>query len=175
MNDQTTNIFSTGIITAFPTNTSFGLGVRADDNVMLKKMNDLKNRPKGKFFSLIVKDWAMLKKFAEVPKDLSSDFFTQKPRTIILKPTNKLPKSLYWPIDKVAFRISTIQAVQKAIKYPVTATSANLSGELPIYDVQTLKINFGSQIKIFSGFERLPVVESSEIWDYTGEQVVQVR
>ena len=64
---QNTIFFAPGIITAFPTNTSFGLGVRADDKAMLKQMYALKNRPAGKFFSLMVKDWAMLREFAEVP------------------------------------------------------------------------------------------------------------
>jgi L-threonylcarbamoyladenylate synthase len=175
MTDQPTNIFAPNTITAFPTNTSFGLGVRADDETTIQKMYALKQRPSGKFFSLMVKDWEMLQKFAEVPKNFPLDYFTESPRTVILKPTKKLPKSKYWPAEKVAFRISTIPAVRDTITYPITATSANLSGEVAIYNTATLKQKFGSQIVIFPGFEQLPVVQTSEIWDYTTETPVRIR
>jgi len=104
-------MFQKGEIWAYPTDTSFGLGVRADDERGLEKLAKLKGRSAQKFFSLMVRNFDMLKEFAEVPRELNESFFLDTPKTALLKPKNTLPKSPYWPEDKVAFRISTIREV----------------------------------------------------------------
>ena len=71
----------------------------------------------------------MLKKFAIVDEtQINNKFFIDQPRTVILKPKKILPSSLYWPENKVAFRICTIPEIAQKIIYPITATSANISG-----------------------------------------------
>lgn len=170
-------MFAKNVIVAFPTDTSYGLGVRADDPEMLQAVYDLKKRPANKFCSLMVKDWNMLREFAEVPAELSLDFFTVKPRTVILKPTNKLPLSEFWPKQAVAFRVAPLKAVAAAIEYPVSATSANLTGENPIYAPETIKSQWGSLVSIFDFAPVLSEgVPPSEIWDYTNPQSpIQIR
>ncbi len=171
-------MFKKGEIWAYPTNTSFGLGVRSDDETGLQNLADLKSREKNMFFSLMVADLAMLKNFAEIPPELEKNldtFFTQKPRTAILKPTAKLPKSVFWPAEKVAFRVSTIPQISREIKFPVTATSANISGEPAIYNVQEIREIFGDQVKVFTEIPVLPEVKASEIWDFTVSPAVRIR
>lgn len=168
-------MFDLNEIWAYPTNTSFGLGVRADDNLGLQKLRDLKSREKNMFFSLMVKDLEMLREFAEVPADFSEDFFTEKPRTAILKPTSKLPRSEFWPSESVAFRVSTIPEISREIKFPITATSANISGEDSIYSTEKLHDIFGDKIKIFSKIKELPKVETSEIWNFTVSPKQRIR
>lgn len=161
-------MFTAGLIVAFPTDTSYGLGVRADDEVGLQTLYALKKRPAHKYCSLMVKDWMMLKQFAEVPSALPKDFFTDKPRTVILKPKPALPKSEFWPETGVAFRVAPLPAVAAEIDYPVSATSANLTDEPPIYDPALIKAQWPKQVVLF---EPSPVLDStvkpSEIWDYT--------
>jgi len=170
-------MFATGKVIAFPTDTSYGLGVRADDPQMLQTLYDLKQRPAYKYCSLMVKDWAMLKAFAEVPPELPLDFFTEKPRTVILKPTLKLPLSEFWPQTGVAFRVAPLKEVAAAIDYPVSATSANLSGQSPIYNPEAIKSEWGSLVSLFNFAPLLDDgVKPSEIWDYTNAQnPVQIR
>lgn len=170
------SLFNKNEIWAFPTDTSFGLGVRADDLEGLKKLYELKQRPSGKFFSLMVSDWEMLKIYAEVPKRIcDTDFFTKRPRTAILKSTRNLPKTKYWPSEKVAFRICTIPKLVNEIEYPITATSANFSGEEPIFDILVLQKKFGNQIKIYDKMKKLPRNSPSEIWDFTAKKEKQLR
>ena len=119
-------MFQKGEIWAYPTDTSFGLGVRADDFEMLEALRKLKQRPSDKFFSLMCRDFEMLKAFAEIPgqwqgKTFDTHFFFECPRTAILKPKKKLPVSPFWLKEKVAFRVSTIPAVAKHIIFPITA------------------------------------------------------
>ncbi len=171
-------MFKKGEIWAYPTDTSFGLGVRADDLIGLEKIAELKSRGKNMFFSLMVRDLKMLEEFAELPAKFRCEmhtFFTQSPRTAILKPTSKLPQSKFWPIDKVAFRVSTIPEISREISFPITATSANISGQPAIYSVVKLQETFGDKIKIFAEIPELPKVEASEIWDFTVGLPVRIR
>ncbi len=168
-------MFETGTITAFPTDTSWGLGVRADDPIGLDALADLKRRRGEQMFSLMVRDMEMLREFAEVPDDFPEDYFFEKPRTAILKPTEKLPQSLYWPKDSVAFRVTTIPEVYEQIMYPITATSANLTGYPSIFSATEIKNQFGVSVDIFPGFETLPQNPPSEIWDFTVQPPQQLR
>lgn len=160
-------MFEKNTITAFPTDTSWGLAVRADDEEGLERLAQLKNRKEGQMFSLIVRDMEMLQEFAEVPEDFPENYFTEKPRTAILKPTKKVPQSKFWPEKSVAFRITTIAEISAVITYPVTATSANLTGELAIFSAQKIRDQFGDKVFIFPGFEILPEKDASEMWDFT--------
>lgn len=168
-------MFEKNIITAFPTDTSWGLAVRADDSEGLSRLAKLKGRTKGQMFSLVVRDLEMLREFAEVPVDFPLDYFTEKPRTAILKPTEKLPQSEFWPEASVAFRIATIPEVSVEIEYPVTATSANFTGEPAIFSAQKIREQFGAQVLIFPRFEELDEREASEMWDFTTESLKKIR
>lgn len=161
-------MFKPQIVVAYPTDTSFGLGVRADDILGLEALYALKKRPISKYTSLMVKDWDMLQQFAYVPAALPLDFFTQKPRTVILKPKPSLPKSPFWPSRAVGFRVATRPEVAEAIDFPVTATSANLSGRPNIYDPQEIAEQWEGAVVLFPGSPKLDdSVAPSEIWDYT--------
>ncbi len=168
-------MFNLNQIVAYPTDTSFGLGARVDDEKSLTRLMEIKKRSGDKFFSLMVANWDMLHYFAHIPKDLPSDYFTERPRTIILRPKSTLPSSPFWPNQSVAFRISTIPEVAHTIPFPITATSANISGQSPIFEIETLQKTLPPEIKIFPGFKSLPPAAPSEIWNYTVEPVVQIR
>ena len=169
-------MFKIGEIWGYPTDTSFGLGVRADDEDGLERLALLKRDRSKKYFSLMCADEKMLRDFANVPKDFNvHNFFFEKPRTILLEPTDKLPKSRFYPAEKVAFRISTIPDIARQIEFPVTVTSANLSGENPIFEVLILQKTFGDKIKIYDKISVLEKKSSSEMWDFTENQPKQIR
>lgn len=168
-------MFDFGHIYAYPTNTSFGLGVRADDAETLQKLKELKQRPDEKFFSLMVKDIEMLHNFAYVPPKISADFFIETPRTAILKPKPTLPTSIFWPSQKVAFRVCTLPEIAKHIEFPITATSANISSKEPIFTIEKLKEVFQEKISIISTKEELPYQKPSEIWDFTETVPKRIR
>ena len=118
----------------------------------------------------------MLTQFANLDSiDIDSSFFIEQPRTAFLKPSVSLPKSKFWPMNKVAFRICTIPEIAEQIIYPITATSANISGDDSIYSVKELKTIFGDEVGIYDKIEKLSIVTPSEILDFTGSDVVRVR
>lgn len=175
--------FEKNTITAFPTDTSFGLGVRADDAEGLQKLADLKGGRAGKFFSLMCGSWEMLEQFAEIPEifweNFDKDYFEEKPRTAIFKPSENCPKSDFWPEGGVAFRVTTNEDIAKVMAemgVMVTATSANFSGEPSIYDVKTLEEKFGEKVQVFfPSPDVLPEIPASEIWDFTGKELKRIR
>jgi len=168
-------MFDAGQIWAYPTDTSFGLGVRADDPVGLQALFDLKKRSPDKYFSLMVRDRAMLAHFANIPSDLPDDFFTERPRTAILKPSENLPKSPFWPEDKVAFRVCTIPDIAVQIDIPITATSANVTGKSPLYSISELEVQFAHNIKVYDKISKLEPKPPSEIWDFTVSPMKRIR
>jgi len=168
-------MFEKGTIWAYPTDTSFGLAVRADDTEGLERLKDLKNRPDEKYFSLMVRDFEMLQEFADVPKGMDKNFFFDKPTTAILKPTSLLPKSKFWPEGKVAFRVCTIPEIAQEIEFPITATSANISGRDAIFDIEKIRNDFQGQVKIYDKWKILPKKDPSEIWDFTLLEPQRVR
>lgn len=169
-------MFNIGEIWAYPTDTSFGLGVRIDDTKGLERLALLKGRKKDKYFSLMCANKEMLHTYANVPDNFNIlEFFFEKPRTALLKPKHTLPKSNYWPMDKVAFRISTIPDIASNITIPITATSANISGKMPIFTIDELKKYFGEKIKIYDKILKLEEKPPSEIWDFTENPPKQLR
>ncbi|MAG12940.1 hypothetical protein CL630_03985 [bacterium] len=169
-------MFNFGEIWGYPTDTSFGLGVRADDANSLERLAKLKGDRSEKYFSLMCADEKMLRAFAKVPEGFDAyDFFFEKPRTVLFEPTDTLPKSKFWPSDKVAFRVSTISEIAQHIKFPVTATSANLASQNPIFTVAELQKIFGGKIKIYDKISALEKKLSSEIWDFTENPTKQIR
>jgi len=168
-------MFDFGEISAYPTDTSFGFGVRADDDAGLKKLANLKGGREKKFFSLMCANDAMLREFAKIPDDFDVEkFFFERPRTAIFRSTEKLPKSKFWP-KNVAFRVATIREVADAIEFPITATSANLSGKPPIFRASQIREIFGEKVLIFPNFPVLPEREPSEIWDFSGGGKIKIR
>ena len=156
--------FQPKTIWAYPTDTSWGLGVRADDAPTLQRLAELKDRSAEQFFSLMVRDWEMLQQFAHVGEFLTADFFSL-PRTAILPARESLPKSKFWPSTAVAWRVCQRADVAAQIDYPITATSANKHGEPSLFDPAEISAIF-PEVKIFSA-EKLPVCSASEIWDFT--------
>ena len=86
-------MFAHGEIWAYPTDTSFGLGVRIDDQEGLSALAQLKSRPSTKPFSLMVRDFAMLQHYAVVPRTLTEVDFFRKPLTCIFQRARSPPRA----------------------------------------------------------------------------------
>lgn len=152
-----------GVIIA-PTETLYGLMCDAANPRALKKVYRIKNRPAGKAFPILIRDFAMLARYArltpELKKKLAKIWRGQKPTNVVLMAKN-LPQAAMIN-NTAAFRISSHAKVKELFKYfakPLIATSANLSGQKPISDPRQYKKIFGGKAKlidaiIFNGINR---------------------
>lgn len=112
-------------IIAFPTDTVFGLGCLAGDEVAKDKIYEAKNRSIDKKLPMMVCDFEMLKKYCEVTPEVKVllDSFTPGPITLIMKYIDSE--------ETVAVRIPNdgwILNLIKEIGKPLLVTSANISG-----------------------------------------------
>lgn len=132
---QVLDVFKRGGVIAYPTETFYGLGVDPFNESAIEKLFALKGRETDKPISILVKDKKMLTEVAEeIP--LSAEILIKKfwpgPLTIIFKAKKIIPSLITGSTGKIGVRISSNPITQKlleAIDAPITATSANPSGE----------------------------------------------
>ena len=131
---NTIEILKNGGTILYPTDTIWGIGCDATNEEACLKILDLKNRPEGKSFIVLVDSFAMLERyipeFHEVCYDLVD--FASKPLTIIYPSANGLAPSVLAEDGSVGIRITKDPLCRKLIqglRKPLVSTSANLSGE----------------------------------------------
>jgi L-threonylcarbamoyladenylate synthase len=169
-------ILRKGGVVIFPTETLYGLFCDATNPRAVAKIFKIKDRPAGKAFPILVKDFSMLRKFAVFgeaeekklrkiwPRKMisSSRGKSTKPTTVVL-PARNLPEetivrgspSRGSGRPTAAFRISPHPLVKKLFQHfrkPLVATSANLSGQPPIQDSRKYKEVFGERVKLINDF-----------------------
>ena len=139
-----------GKLIIYPTDTIYGLGCDATNETAVEKVYALKKRPRDMPLSVLVSDFEMLQKYADVSTE-QMKLLEEKlpgPFTFILKPKKDLPVS----DGNVGFRMIKNRLVNQIVKKfgrPVTATSANIHGEPAGTTIKELKAVFGTYIKLY--------------------------
>ena len=134
--DRAVRVLSRDGIIVYPTETVYGLGADALSEDAVLKVYEAKNRPVGKPISIAVSDMDMLTAVAVV--DAAARAFIERflpgPVTVVLPAKSCLPAILTggtgligirWPDHEVAL------AIIARFDSPITATSANVSGDIP--------------------------------------------
>jgi L-threonylcarbamoyladenylate synthase len=120
-----------GFIVA-PTDTLYGILSDATDENAVAKVVEAKGR-ENKPISIIVADFRMMKKYAEVPEGAMEKLreMLPGPFTIVLNPKFAFPPSLF-ASESIGIRIPkhlfALELCRRA-GIPLTATSANISGQ----------------------------------------------
>jgi L-threonylcarbamoyladenylate synthase len=113
------------------TDTLYGLCANALDQEAVKKVYELKKRDPNKPISIFLKDKEDIEKYAYI-NDISKkiiDKFLPGPLTIILKKKEIIPDIV--SKEYIGIRIPDSKIIRELAVVPLTATSANLSGEEP--------------------------------------------
>jgi L-threonylcarbamoyladenylate synthase len=141
-----------GAVVAFPTETYYGLGVDALADRALRRLHDAKGRIEGRGIPVLVADAAMLELLvAEVPEAARALIarYWPGPLTLVLPARPGLPRALLGPEGHVGVRRSShpwAQALVRAFGRPLTATSANLSGQAPARSAEEVRRSLGSRL-----------------------------
>ena len=121
-------------VIVYPTDTLYGLGANALNEDVLLKVYKIKKRDRNKPLPIIAKDIKMVRKIAcidsRVEKILNKIW--PGPITIVLRKKDVISYALTGNEETVAVRIPDnefISALMNKIDFPITATSANISGE----------------------------------------------
>ncbi len=143
-------VLKRGGVIVFPTDTFYGLGAKCYLKEAVLKIYALKKRELSKPLALIVAEMRMAESLAleihPLFRQLASKFWPG-PLTLILKASPFLPRELLSAGNTVGLRVPASLWLRHLIKragFPLTATSANLSGKEEISDPKEV-------IKIFKG------------------------
>lgn len=148
------DVLSSGGIIVYPTETFYALGAKFDREDALERIAALKRRPHGKPFPLIIGERALLSALTPTIEPTAKalmDRFWPGPLTLLLEARNDLSAHLTGGIGTVAVRMpgpSFGLTLARQAHFPITATSANISGRAPARDVQTVFAYFGGEIDL---------------------------
>jgi len=123
-----------GGVIVYPTETLYGIGANVLDENAIIKVYKIKKQDRNKPISVIARDIKMARKIACI------DFKTEKtlnktwpgPITAVLRKKDIVPYTLTGNGETIAVRISNgefASALMEKLDFPITATSANISGE----------------------------------------------
>ena len=143
-----------GELVVYPTETFYAIGTDAFSSTALGRLFAVKGREPGRPVGLIAADTAMAFSVArEVPVVARrlADAFWPGPLTVVLPARDGIAEELAGP-DGVGVRVSpnpVARALSAGIGKPITATSANLSGEAPASTVENARAALGEKVKVY--------------------------
>jgi L-threonylcarbamoyladenylate synthase len=161
-----------GEVIVFPTETLYGLGADALNEVAVEKVFALKGRDPRHPIPVLVADQEMLYTLiARVPSTAQKlmTLYWPGPLTLVLPGRKNIPKPLCNPAGGIGVRISSQPIANLLIKglgRPLTATSANPSGKEPARTVQEAKRYFAGRVELF--------VDGGTLISKRGSTVVEV-
>lgn len=157
-----------GELVVYPTETFYAIGADAFSSIALRRLFQLKGREPGKPVGLIAADSAMAFSVArEVPLDARrlADAFWPGPLTLVLPARGEIASELTGP-DGVGVRVSpnpVARALSAGVGRPITATSANLSGEAPASTLDQARAGLGVKVKAYLEGGKLTALAPSSV------------
>lgn len=134
----------------YPTDTLYGLGVNALDKVAVDKLFRIKKRPQAKPVPVIVRDIPMAKRFAYI--DLGAEKILSAiwpgPVTAVLSRKDLMPSIVSGGKNTIGIRVPNSEFTKRifeTVDFPVTSTSINISGEMPLKNVGDILKTFGNE------------------------------
>jgi len=165
-------MINNGGIIIYPTETLYGLGANALSEISVRRVFIAKGRPYGKPIPILVKDIEMFDEVANVTEQASKliGSFLPGALTLVLNEKINFPGLITADTGKVAVRISNHPFVKQLFKYisqPLTSTSANISGQDNLYDVNSIYDAFNSKVDLIIDSGSLHPSKGSTVVDLT--------
>src|SRR5512141_137187 len=165
-----------GQVLGMPTDTLYGLAADPINLRAVDRVYEIKSRSRHKPLSLLIESVDQAK---ELAKDLPDEFyalakkFRPGPLTMIVKAGSRLPLKVTANTGNVALRVPSAKIpleVVKAAAIPITATSANLSGESECTTAEAVREQLGVRIPIIVDGGTSPREVASTIVDLTDDE-----
>lgn len=138
-----------GKVIILPTETSYGFSCNAFSTRGLEFVEFLKGRTQ-KPFIILFPDFTEAEKFVFLPPLFNEYFLRSKnePISLLLKKRDTFPKNFFPQESHVAIRVPTSFLLRKFLKEhnsPIISTSANRTGEPPLFDPKKIVETFGKE------------------------------
>ena len=181
---EVVKILGNGGLIIYPTETLYGIGADATNEMAIQKLTEYKNRPFGKPYSIAVADQKMAEGYVylnEAAKNLYKKFLPG-PLTVISKGKQKTAKGIESEDGTLGVRIPDYKLVIDIVKEfgkPITATSANASYKKRPYKVSDILENISDKqknlIDLIIDAGELPPNDPSTVVDTTMDDPVTLR
>ena len=174
-------VLSSGGVVAYPTETYYGLAVDPRDPMAIGGLFAAKGRDKSHAIPLIA---ASLEQLCEVAGDPSERVrelagrFWPGPLTLVIPAWPGLASDVHGGTGTVAVRVSShplARGLAHAFGYPITSTSANPSGALPLADADAVEAALGASVTLLIDGGRTAGGEPSTVVDLTCAEPRLVR
>ena len=173
------SLFHGGII-AYPTETLYGLGAKYDNEQALMRLYELKRRPHENTIPIIIGSVEQLSLLVNSVNETAADLirkFWPGPLTLVFAARSGL-SSYITCADKIAVRIpgqSFALDLVRAAGFPITATSANISGFPAARDVSMISEYFNDRLDLIIDGGTSQNTQPSTIVDVTRQTAVVLR
>jgi L-threonylcarbamoyladenylate synthase len=150
--ERAIEILEAGGVVCIPTESSYGLAA-AIDGPGVERIAELKGRPEGEAFALIVADEEQARSVSAAWPERAATLAARHwpgPLTLVLPARCGLSPLLVGPGGGVGLRVSSFEATSalaRALGRPITATSANPSGAAPATTVERARAYFGERVE----------------------------
>ncbi len=178
---ETVLLLKKGGIILFPTTFLYGIGADALNEEALKKIFKIKNRSFFNPISILVKSELEVMKFVKdvsVEAKMLMKTFWPGNLTIIFKAAENIPKILTAGTNKIAIRVPKhpiSKAIANAFSNPITATSANISGQPALFDIKDIEPDFAENFDLILDAGKLKGGEGSTIADISDGGIKIIR
>jgi len=122
-----------GGVILYPTDTIWGIGCDATNELAVKKIFEIKKRPSSKALVILISEASQLEFYADIP-EVAYDLveFAENPLTIVYPHARRIAPSLISEDGTIAIRVvkdDFCKMIINSIRKPLVSTSANISGE----------------------------------------------
>ena len=145
------NALKEGKTVLYPTDTVYGIGANIFDLEAVQKVYSIKKRPLNKPLSVCVSKIEDIDKIARLNENLKETISSlfPGPFTVILKKKENFPSILTAGGQKIGIRIPDNKVcMELSSEFPITTTSANLSGEKIPESIEGILEQLGDKIDL---------------------------
>jgi L-threonylcarbamoyladenylate synthase len=178
--DEIVSFLRRGGIIAFPTDTAYGLGVDPFNDAAVDRLFNVKGRREAKPILLIVDSVPMAESVSHPPRNFYEviEKFWPGPLTLVIPARPQLSVSvtagtgtigLRWPVAPFA------NTLVRRFGCPITATSANRSGEPATITAGEVRSQLGGSLDALIDGGALPARGGSTLLDLTSDPPVLLR
>jgi L-threonylcarbamoyladenylate synthase len=178
---QAAGIIKAGGVVVFPTACLYGLGANAMDPLAIERLYEIKQRPAGKPILLLIHDLMQLQQLVRnipaVAEKLINHFWPGQV-TLVFHALRSLPQGLTAGSGKIGVRMASHPAairLLQAVGWPMTGTSANLSGQPGCADIADLDPAVSAAVDLILDAGRLEGGPGSTVVDVTVSPPVILR
>lgn len=174
-------VLNAGGVIGFPTDTFYGLGTDPNNSAAVEEIFKIKNRPADKPLLVLI---SSLKQLRTMVREISPaaqqliDAFWPGPLTILFPSASHLTESLTAGTGKIGVRLPSNEFTRRLIEslgHPLTAPSANISGEDNLSTAREVADIFKSRIRLVVDGGKTPGGKVSTIVDSTCSPPILVR